>query len=387
MPRVPEIELSKAALECELRQLCAESESLPKLIPSLRELADRHAISKSLAQRVVRSLCEEGLLFPVHGMGTFAGRKPTLSDNVYLFVGEEGFRDGLIRHGFEQRLSVLGAQSIAMPIKEATRQWNHGQLPEVQGVWNPTFDLQKGSGAGPVWQAPVVGLGGHVDPTSQDAVVFDDFRGGKAATLHLLTYGMRTGLFLGVHASDAPIGAVDWSRGRAEGFLAAMNSVGLEKSAQIVVPGRIIVRKSRSEPFDWFEMGRQMATDYLATAKGLSDELGVVAVNDMVAYGFLSVLVQSGISPGAIPPIIGFDNINCRVGSHLSSMDLPWHELGRVAADILFRRSRGELPPAPVSEEIPMTQITRFSSTRGWLVRSPALYGLLLKSASEADFT
>lgn len=382
MPKHSDIERAKSSLEQELRRLCDRQRDAPKLLPSLRELSSRHGLSKSLTQRVVRALCSEGLLYPVHGMGTFAGRRPTSSESVFLYLCLAGAqRDSIMRQGFEERMSALGAVCIALDVEEANRQFHAGCLPRVAGVWDPTFDEQRRVNMGPAFQVPVVGFLGRVDQTRGDAVAFDDLQGGRAATEHLIGLGVRAAVFLGVHSDDAPAGALDWSARRADGFTAAMAAVGLTDGARVLVPPRVLSQRRVLDPYDYFAMGAQMAR----TLGRLDPEHGVVAANDRVAYGFLWASVRDGLRAAATPPIVGFDSTACRAGTLLTTMTLPWHDLGRAAADLLFRRASAEEAFPSTVETVPMASITRMSSRPGWLAATPALFDLLQKATAEAD--
>ena len=66
-------------------------------------------------------------------------------------------------------------------------------------------------------------------------------------------------------------------------------------------------------------------------------------------------------------------------------MALPWDELGREAADVLFRRVSGTLNPSPISELVAMIPITRLSSSRGWLVLTMSLLEALREECFVAD--
>jgi hypothetical protein len=381
MPRVKGIEEAKAALEGELRALCERGSATPVLVPSLRELSERHSLSKSLVQRVVRSLCVEGLLYPVHGMGTFAGRSPAALDRVFLFLYDNTARDAEIRSGFEARMSSLGGATLAMPLDEGLRQRAEGLLPTVLGAWDPTFSSLSDVGPIAPESAVFVGLKGRIDPSRGISVGFDEVSGGRTAALHLLSLGARRLLMLGVHAPDAPPGALDWSRERAEGFLQAVQSVGLEASAKVVVPNQVLLTQRPPDPYDYFAMGRAMG----AALGPNRDVEGVVCVNDMVAYGYLSSILRQGLSPSDAPAVIGFDSRECRLGTFLSSLMLSWHELGRVAASAVFGWTSQTDPLKPRVEPVAMRQLTRLSSRRGWLSQAPALCEALAEAESEAD--
>lgn len=333
----------------------------------------------------MRALCDEGLLYPVHGMGTFAGRRPTQTDHVLLFIHEGGPHDTSTRQGFEERLSALGAISISMSIEEAERQWQLGCLPRVQGLWDPSFNPEQQLNFGSTLGLPTVGFDWRIDPRWSDSVRFDDVQGGMAATQHLLAIGIRSIVFLGVHADDASSDHLNWSARRAEGYLAALSAVGLERTATVLLPEELIWRESVIDPSDYFAMGVALGL----RTPALPDRSAIVAANDLLAYGFISGSLQAGVPPEAIHPMIGFDNHQVAFGNLLSSMSLPWNELGRVAADILFLRVSEIVtgPRVPVTELVPMIQITRLSSQRGWLLRAPALLDALRRATSESDIT
>lgn len=330
---------------------------------------------------MVRLLCDEGLLYPVHGMGTFAGRRPSQTAKVFLFVSDGGSRDATIRQGFEERLSALGAGSISLSRDDANQQAATGLLPEIDGTWDTSFDGSPDLPPIREHRAPVVGLLGKVDPATADSVFFDDIQGGKIATQHLLSFGVRSAMFLGVHVPNAPYGTLDWSERRADGFRQAMASVGLENAAKVFVSAQVLPIDRPGEPWDYFRMGASLASQL----ERVEPNVGIVAANDRVAYGFISAALAAGVPADRIPPIIGFDNSASKFGNHLSSMALPWAELGRAAADIVFRRATGVLEGPPVTEVVSMIPITRLSSRPGWLPLAPRLLSVLKNHPAEID--
>ncbi|MFZ4506370.1 MAG: substrate-binding domain-containing protein [Fimbriimonas sp.] len=332
-----------------------------------------------MAQRLVRTLCDEGLLYPVHGMGTFAGRRPMLAKDVFLFLNDGVHRSNIIRHGFEERISGLGAISISLPIDEAFRAWDEGLLPDIQGIWDPSFDFERLVHTGPQVPSPSVALRGRADPNRDDTVSFDDFDGGRRATEHLMSFGMRSGVFVGIHGPDVPRGAIDWSGQRAEGFLAAMQSIGRAQAATCLVPSRVIPGADPGDPYDYFAVGFQLAREI----ENFTADSGIVAANDQLAYGFIAGLLAQGLAPEDIPATIGFDNRETRVGNHMSSMSLPWHDLGQLAAELLFRRASGSLTGPLVTETLPMIPIMRISSVPGWLPKAPLLLEALRRAEPE----
>lgn len=376
MPKSVEIEKAKEALDRDLRLLSVSAPIEARLLPSLRELSAKYGLSKSLVQRVVRGLCNEGLLYPVHGMGTFVGQSPKISQNVFLFIGEDSDRDYQIRRGFEDRLSALGASVLSFPMEEAMRALSDQSLPNVQAVWDPTAGQIFAQRLG----VPVAAMDGHISEEIGYGVQFDNHAGAHAATMHLIARGARSLVYLGVHGDSPETRALDWSRERAQGFLSAAQSVGISERCQIITPTNHLFSPASSDPFDYFGMGAGLAENPLFE----SNERAVVAANDRVAYGFLSALAKRGVSAEDLPPIVGFDASMARGGDFLTSVALPWWDLGRAAADLLFQRvTRGESTGA--ESKVATNLVSRLSGQTGWVSELPTFFNALREAEDQDD--
>jgi DNA-binding LacI/PurR family transcriptional regulator len=62
------------------------------------------------------------------------------------------------------------------------------------------------------------------------------------------------------------------------------------------------------------------------------------------------------------PSVVGFDNLHEAEKTVLTSMRVPWEDLGRAAAHTLFLRKMGTLTGPPVERIIPLKLIPRLSS-------------------------
>jgi DNA-binding LacI/PurR family transcriptional regulator len=92
----------------------------------------------------------------------------------------------------------------------------------------------------------------------------------------------------------------------------------------------------------------------------------VVAANDRVALGLLRALRESSLPEYQWPSIVGFDD-DPELAAHLvTSLRLPWDELGRAAADLLWERSRGQLEGAATHRRVPMRLIPRLTCRKDW---------------------
>jgi DNA-binding LacI/PurR family transcriptional regulator len=97
-------------------------------------------------------------------------------------------------------------------------------------------------------------------------------------------------------------------------------------------------------------------------------------VNAFAARGLLEGL-EAASRPSALrPAIVGFDSELARrqeLSLHLlTAMRLPWDEIGRQAANLLWERSRGTLTGLPQRRLARMSLIPRLSCRADWM-RAP----------------
>ena len=99
----------------------------------------------------------------------------------------------------------------------------------------------------------------------------------------------------------------------------------------------------------------------------------VVAANDASAASLLALLEREEVPEARWPALVGFD-ADPGAGRHwFTSLRLPWDELGRHAADLLWERAQGALPPNPQHREVAMRLIPRLSSRPQWRLRAASL--------------
>jgi LacI family transcriptional regulator len=85
-------------------------------------------------------------------------------------------------------------------------------------------------------------------------------------------------------------------------------------------------------------------------ADRLGDATGVIAFNDLVAFGLLAALRDRGVEvPGRVS-VVGFDDIEFAAYANppLTTVAVPRHELGARAWDALFAEIAGGEPARPV---------------------------------------
>jgi LacI family transcriptional regulator len=162
-----------------------------------------------------------------------------------------------------------------------------------------------------------------------DAVVIDNERGGREATMHLLGLGHRRIGLLGVET--------DWTTdaGRLRGYRTALRNAGVPYDRRLVT----------SVPLH--------APDTEARIEALLDAASptaLFAANNALAERAWHVLRRRGLRIPTDVSLVGFDDVPWMemVDPPITVVDQPTLELGRCAARLLLRRLDGgaALPPA-----------------------------------------
>jgi DNA-binding transcriptional regulator YhcF (GntR family) len=398
-----QVEERRAALKDDLRRDCRDGVlEAGRMAPSVRELAQKYELSVNVAHQSLRQLIDEGVLYAVRGVGTFAGQRaqapefylllsdvedvePKDSEHVGALPGSGALLDP-IQPGFEERIATLGGASLALPRRVAREQARRGALPPLAGVYggipDPDFkpnlesEPASTSSTNAVAHAGRVGyvaFRGHVPPGARhrfDVVSFDDYDGGRQAARHLISLGHRSVAFIGLHAphSESASELFAWSDERERGWRDEMEVCGGDTRSLVFGP--------REEPpvdyATWVRVGEQAGRDFLSRTLGRRLPVtGIVAANDHVALGLLEALRAARIPAALWPAVVGFDNLPDARGQILSSLHQPSENIGRAAADLLWNRRHGLLQGPPVHHKVPMRLLGRLSSRVGWPALMP----------------
>ncbi|WP_225812997.1 LacI family DNA-binding transcriptional regulator [Streptomyces spinosus] len=307
--------------------------------PTIRDVAERAGVSKSLVSLVlrgsgpVRPEKREVVLRAVRELGyrpNAAAR--SLSERRTRTIGV--LLDDLRNPWFVELLdglnSPLHAAGLHMILADARlgRRMGH-DLAEpfldlgVDGlVVVGTVPDAVGLGALAPRMPVVVAGAREAQPPGVDVVAGDDERGARLATEHLLGLGHRRIAHLAGHGA---VGAL-----RRRGFEEAMRAHGAEPLV---------------EPGDLTEEGGYRGTVRLLSRRERPTAL--FAVNDMAAVGALSAAGELGVRVPAELSVTGYDNTGVSRLRHLwlTTVDTAPHEVGRRAARCLldrFERPGGE---------------------------------------------
>jgi LacI family transcriptional regulator len=169
----------------------------------------------------------------------------------------------------------------------------------------------------------------------------DDLLGSYAITRHLVRLGHKRIAFL----AGPP--ATPWTQERFEGYRRALRESGIELDDKLIFQaGRTI------------EDGAQAATQIINEAP---DATAIQAVNDLVAVGCATVLLQQGLSiPGDIS-VTGFGNtlVSEHFRTPLTTAKQPKFRLGIAAVEVMQSLLKGQRPE---SRRLPAEIIQRTSS-------------------------
>lgn len=213
---------------------------------------------------------------------------------------ETGFFDDLLSHG------VRGVIMISSQLDE-----QHFEQAAHRGLVVVSYDRRAEPGA-----APTI-----------DHVTVDNAAAAQLATAHLLAHGHKRVAF----ATAA--GQTMSRREKVKGFLAAAQAAGLASAAQ-VIEGSTQDGYGDSQMAD---VGRLLAARIAALPRRPT---GVVAVNDLMAFGLLAGFRDAGLSVPGDVSVIGIDGLflSGLMNPGLTTVRLPVPEMARTLVERVIAR-------------------------------------------------
>lgn len=179
--------------------------------------------------------------------------------------------------------------------------------------------------------AAAVLVGGTYDERIASQVYFDDIEAARCAALHLISRGRRRLAFF------SPFEA-EWVSRRFEAAKRAASLEGPEYSLSPFIGPVVESSQLAAMPEDLKLVHAELGRKY---ARAILDRLtvydGIIATNDLVAYGLLDELQSHGIEPGRDLAVIGFDDAPSSSVRGLSTMRPPYEDMGAQAAWLALR--------------------------------------------------
>ncbi len=188
-----------------------------------------------------------------------------------------------------------------------------------------------------------------------DAVGIHEEAVGEMAAEHLWSRGYRHFAFIG----SAEFG---WSKGRGEGFSRWLARVGQE-------PGIHLFAKETVPVFWSWNLARRNRRLQELVAR-LPKPCGVFGANDVIACFVLQAARQSRLRVPEDVGVVGVDDDpfpNAAAGLAISSVELPFREVGRQAARLLDERWKGWRPGRTL--RLPPIRVVVRTSTDAFMTR------------------
>lgn len=192
---------------------------------------------------------------------------------------------------------------------------------------------------------PVVVTGTDLESEHLGSLNFENFIAGRIAADHLFELGHKD-----IVVISGPSDHKD-SDDRLDGIRASAMERGLRLGMSSVVVG------------DYSEQGGHRATKTMIA--GGQKFSGIIALNDQMAFGALLALQQAGLRVPEDISIVGMDDVSHSAFTvpPLTTVELPIHETGRRAAEILLKKFSGD-PMKSESQSLKSRLITRDSTRR-----------------------
>jgi LacI family transcriptional regulator len=176
-------------------------------------------------------------------------------------------------------------------------------------------------------ECPYVRIGSVALDQPGSRLVTHDSHGGGEAARHIAEFGHQR--IAHIHGPLSFRSAHE----RRRGFREALEAAGLSLGVELVI-----------EAGYTFETGRAAAEHLLALDH---PPTAIFAGNDEMAFGVYAAAREAGLRIPEDLSVVGFDDspIASRVWPGLTTVRLPIRDMGRIAAEILVARRRGEEPP------------------------------------------
>lgn len=231
-----------------------------------------------------------------------------------------GAQEAASRHGWLLMIMSTGGNK-AVEEREIAAMWQH----QVDGVLYAAAHHRTVEVPASLRGKPYIVVNAE-SSNQQDRSVFpDEFQGGYDATRELIVAGHTS---IGFINTQTAIPARD---GRLAGYRAALKEAGIRFRRALVAAGRLTFAP------DGYEAARELLTTQRPTA--------VFCFNDRMAMGTYRAAEELGLRIPDDLSIIGFDNQEIVVEAlspTLSSLALPYYQMGATAVDALVAELKGE---------------------------------------------
>ncbi len=300
-------------------------------------------VSEEKRAAVDRAIAELGFVPNPIARGLAGGR--TMSVGVITQAIDSPFY-GVALRGIEEELDPLGYSSLFVSghwdAEHEKRCFDTLMARRVDGLIILTGRLSNATLKSMAKRIPTVITGRELKAANLYAIDFDNYRGARLATEHLLSLGHRDIAHIAGDTLHPD------AHERLRGYRDALEAAGLPFRESLVLPGL------------YFEdSGRDAVERLLASGQRFT---AIFAANDQMAFGAAVALHARGLHVPDDVSLVGFDDL--AAASHmvppLSTVHQAGRELGRAAARALLALLAGQTP----TEQLPEPRLVVRASTR-----------------------
>lgn len=277
----------------------------------------------------------------IHRSNTLALLSDEIATTPYAGKLILGAQEAASRHGWLLIIMTTGNVD-AVEEREISAIWQH----QVDGVVYAAAHHRVLNVPASLEGKPLIVVNAESTQPIHRSVYPDEYQGGYAATEELIRAGHTLIAFIN---TMSPIPARE---GRLEGYRAALKDAGIRYRKNLVVAGR------SSFALDGYEAATALFRSQRPTA--------VFCFNDRMAMGTYRAAREAGLAIPHDLSVIGFDNqeiVAEALSPALTTLALPYYEMGAAAVDILVAELKGE--PLRTARQLAMSStIVRRESVR-----------------------
>lgn len=321
----------------------------PTTVSHVLNRVPKTRIAASTRERVERIAREMGYSPNRLARGLRTNRSYTLallSDEIATtpYAGKLilGAQEAASRHGWVLLIMTTGGVK-SVEESEIAALWDH----QVDGVAYAAAHHRVLDVPSSLDGKPVIVVNSESSNHEDRSYFPDEFQGGYAATRELISAGHTS---IGFVNTATPIPARD---GRLRGYLAALGDAAIPIQASLIVAGEGTFAQ------DGYEAATRLFREERPTA--------VFCFNDRMAMGTYRAAREAGLRIASDVSIVGFDNqeiIAEALAPALTTLALPYYEMGAAAVDALIAEIKGEPVAEPRVRMFPNSLVRRDSVRR-----------------------
>ena len=320
---------------------------------SEKELMSLCEVSRITIRRAIARLSYEGIVFSVHGKGTFVGNKAGLQipqgrngktvEMVTPILYDAGMKEAWgtlavmseIENGIKKRAGYklilsntyrdpsLEKKTIEDAISGSSSAIIFEPIPfTMLRLLEEHIGLLVRSGK------PFV-VSERLVPFEVDNVYEDDFYGAFLATSHLIEHGHRSILHINFSG--------EYLENRRKGYKSALMERGLTVNENLIYNGKIkhaggmyLVKYD-----DFHNLGYRAVKETLRKGQEFS---AIFAVNDNTAIGAMEALNETGLKVPGDVSIVGYDNLSESEKFNFTSVERQFVDMGKMISRVIVEK-------------------------------------------------